>query len=97
MIRATTPIQRFTLPFETEMITDVEVVYGQNGKEKFRKGLDAVGLEGNVLSVKLSEDETFSFKPNAEGQVQLFITTDGYTIATQIIDFVVDPTLKTEV
>jgi hypothetical protein len=57
----TTPIHRIKIPFDTSLVDRARIVYHQWGKEVLRKETEDFHMEGNVLSVSLSQEETFLF------------------------------------
>lgn len=57
----TTPTHRIKIPFDTSLVDRVRIVYHQWGKEILRKENEDFRMEGNVLSVSLSQEDTFLF------------------------------------
>lgn len=87
----TTPTHEFVLPLSVNEIQEVEITYCQNKKEILKKhtgdcalnGTDELG--GTTVSVKLSQEDTFSFHDGVvEIQVRV-LTTDGTALASDIM------------
>lgn len=71
MIRGTTPTHTFELPFDTSIIKEVKVIYAQDDKQIFCKRTDDCKLEGNILSTKLTQEETFMLDCTKMVQIQI--------------------------
>ena len=71
MIRGTTPTHTFNIPFEASDIEAARIIYAQNDKEIFTKTVADCSLNGNSISVKLTQEETFLFNCNYPVQIQL--------------------------
>ena len=84
IIRGTTPEHEFELPFSLDLIDDIRVVYGQNGRIAFIKTKQDCLLSEGKFSVLLTQEETFSilpFKPlNIEIRIKL---TNGKVVRTE--------------
>lgn len=94
MIQGTTPIHKFTLQVDTSELAEVRVVYGFNGSARFIKETSDCFLEGNTITVPLTQAETYKFRTDVPGQVQLrAMTTDGRAMSTRIMTFTVEPSL----
>ena len=63
VIRGTTPEHEFDLPYEKQLIEDIRITYGQKGKGILTKGLMDCTIGDNKVSVSLTQEETFLFKP----------------------------------
>lgn len=57
----TTPIHRIEIPLDTSLLKRARFVYHQWGKEVLRKEDEDVQMKDNILSVSLSQEETFLF------------------------------------
>lgn len=77
MIKGTTPTHIFTLPFGAETIKTIQIIYAQNGVEKLTKSNADCALEGNSVSVKLTQEDTFAFADDACVEVQVRVLTMG--------------------
>ena len=98
MIRGTTPTHRFVLPFDTDMIQTVQIIYAQNDETVLTKGNDDCTFDGNTVSVKLTQQETFLFTEGACVEVQVrVLTTDGDAVASHVMRVHCDECLSSEV
>ena len=75
MYRLTTPLHKFTLPFETEIIKELIISYGQNHAEVLSKRVAECMLEGETVSVRLTQEETKLFIPDVPVDIQIRILT----------------------
>lgn len=71
IIQGTTPKQRINVPLDVANIGAVEIVYAQDDKILFRKGLDDCKVDEKGLSFKLTQEETFSFNYKKLLQIQV--------------------------
>ena len=82
MIRGTTPTHTFIIPLDTSMIAEVMVIYAQDDQEVFHKDTYDCEMDGNEISVKLTQEETLMFNPLRNVQIQLrLLTTGGEALA----------------
>lgn len=70
MYRGTTPVFTFTLPFDCERITVLNLCFAQQGEVVLEKDLAACKVEGNTLQVGLTEEETLLFD-DKKGMVEI--------------------------
>lgn len=77
MIRGTTPIHEFTLPFSTDMIKTIEITYAQNDDVLLTKGNADCTFSGTHVLVKLSQEDTFLFADGTCVEVQIRVLTIG--------------------
>lgn len=98
MTRGSTPTHVFTLPFGVETVKTVEITYAQNEEVKLKKTDVDCALEGNTVSVKLTQEDTFKFdeKPLVEIQIRV-LTLGGDVIASDIMYATVKDCLSGEV
>lgn len=75
MIRGTTPLHVFTLPFSTDLIKNLRVIYSQNDEPVLKKELDDCKLNGNTVEVKLSQVDTFTFNSDYPVEIQVRVLT----------------------
>lgn len=75
MIRGTTPLHVFTLPFSTDLIKNLRVIYSQNDEPILKKELDDCKLNGNTVEVKLSQVDTFTFNSDYPVEIQVRVLT----------------------
>ena len=85
MIRGTTPTHTFKLPFDVSRVKEVMVIYAQNDVEVFHKDIYDCNLEGNVVSVTLTQEETLSLNHHHNVQIQIrVLTTDNTAMASNV-------------
>lgn len=97
MIRGTTPTHHFNLPFEASLVSEARVIYHQWGKEILRKETEDFQMEGNTLSVSLSQEETFLFDCTPVILQLRVRTTSGNVMNTKPMTVSVDDCLDSEV
>lgn len=98
MRQGTTPEFVFELPFSTDDVKNAKVIFVPYGGSKLEKRLDDCAFDGNKISVKLSQAETFRFDCNNPVKVQLRILTnndEALSSDTFIVD--IDKCLDNEV
>ena len=76
MIRGTTPTHTFKIPLDAGGLKSVMVIYAQNNVEVFRKETADCTLDGNSISVTLTQEETLKFNHRNHVQIQLRLLTD---------------------
>ena len=87
MIRGTTPILEFTLPFDTDLLEEAYVTISQRGAVVIEKSIDECTLKRDMLSVRLSQEETLELiaQRNLRAEIQLrVLTRDGEALASNI-------------
>lgn len=85
MIRGTTPTLYFTLPLDVELLEEVWITLAQNGEVKLNKRLSDCQANKNVLSTKLTQEETLSLTESMT-EIQIRVKTkSGEAMASQII------------
>lgn len=98
MIRGTTPKHTFTIPFDTSTIDDVRIIYAQGDEQKFVKELADCTLDGNTISVTLTQEQTFLFTDDKLVQIQLRVKTNtGEILSSDVLVVFVGKCLDTEV
>ena len=98
MIRGTTPTHEFVLPFDTSMCAQIKIIYAQDDKVILEKTASQCEMNGNNVSVKLSQEETFKFDCKKAVQIQVRVLTLGNEALTSSIKLVdVDKCLENEV
>lgn len=94
----TTPTHIFTVPFDTEQITAVEITYCQNGNVILQKYEHDCKMQGRVISVKLSQTDTFEFICGVNVEIQIrVLTTDDTAFASDIMRVSCEKCLSDEV
>ncbi len=71
MGRGTTKTHTFELPFDAKAIKKTRVLYSQDGDIVIKKDGDEVQIDGNVVTVKLSQEDTFAFSSKVSIEIQL--------------------------
>lgn len=87
MIRGTTPVLEFTLPFETDLLKEAYVTIAQRGTVVIEKNIDECTLKHDMLSVRLPQEETLKLiaQRNLRAEIQLrVLTRDGEALASNI-------------
>jgi hypothetical protein len=98
MIRGTTPTHVFQLPFETKLLKEVRISYAQDNKIVMEKKTEDCKMEGDTISVTLSQEETLLFSHGSVVELQLKVSTEaGNCLATPIIRKHIDEILNQEV
>lgn len=75
MIRGTTPTHEFSVPFNKEMIKTVKIIYCQNDSQIFCKETADCTIEDGLISVTLTQEDTFACKLGAFVDIQLRVLT----------------------
>ena len=99
MKQGTTPTHTFMLPFDTSIIKTVKVLYEQNGALILEKNKDDCVLEGETISLTMTQEDTFQFK-DAKGFVYIqlrILTLEGVALASDLMATTVDRCLDKEV
>lgn len=98
VIQGTTPKNVFTLPFEVSQITDVRIIYSQKDAVVFTKVMADCTLEGNTVTVALTQEDTFALESEEVVQIQLRVKRpDGNVQASVPVVTPVEKCLDTEV
>lgn len=95
--RGTTPTHTWTLPFGEQYIKDIRASYSQNEQEVIVKTIDDVVIDGNVLSVDLTQEETFSLEEGTVNMQLRVLTKNDKVVATDIVEKEVYKALNDEV
>ena len=95
MIRGTTPTLEFKLPFETSILAEAWVTMAQNKEVVLDKQMSECQCSGNVLTVKLTQEETLALKCNCLTEIQIRVrTVDGNALASKVMTVSPDRILK---
>lgn len=93
--QGTTPTFSFTLPFETAQVNGFFATFRQGEKNVLEKNLTDFVAEEYTLSVTLSQEETFLFKPNQNVRLQARLADkEGNAFASPVFTLHVAPVLK---
>ena len=86
MIRGTTPVLEFTLPFDTNVIAEAWVSLAQNDVVVINKQLEDCRCGNNKLTVELTQEETLKLDCSCKTEIQIRVrTVDGKAAASNII------------
>lgn len=98
MRRLTTPEHKFTLQIDPSVISKIRITYAQNNAIVLTKENGDVSLDGNVATVKLTQEETKKFVADKEVEIQArVLTLGGDALASEIIKVDVQKVLDDEV
>ena len=103
MYRATTPTHTFTLPISTDTLSEILVSYKQGTVRLDKHYQDNVlpsgmTLDGDKVIVKLTQDETKLFRPNAQADVQVrVLTASGDALASKRFGITIKEVINDEV
>jgi hypothetical protein len=98
MPRGTTPTNTYTLPFPTELVEKVRIIFSQRDGLKIKKTEKDVEMEGNTVKIRLTQEETFLLKPTMPVKHQIRVrTTGGDVFKSKVYTFTVDECLDSEV
>ena len=76
MYRGTTPTHIFTLPFNVEQLKKVEITYEQLGQIILQKTETDCTLEGKIIRLELTQEESRLFQPAQPVSIQLRVKTN---------------------
>ena len=86
MIQGTTPTHRFNIPLDAATIQRVRVTYAQQDKVLLVKEDSDCRVEGNVIELKLTQEETLLFDEFSSVQIQVrVLTAGGDALASELI------------
>lgn len=77
MIKGTTPTHTFNIPFDTDMVDEVKIVYAQDDQVILEKDTTDCALDAQTISVTLTQEDTFLFNHKKAVEIQLRILTLG--------------------
>lgn len=99
MIRGTTPTHTFTIPIDVSQIADLRVSYAQCENEIITKTKeDCVFLSGKIISVTLTQEDTFKFDCSKQVKVQVrILTVEGVVVSSKVKLLTVEQCLNDEV
>lgn len=98
MLIGTTPTHTFELPFDTGKISKIKVTYAQRGRVILEKKDKQCVLDGNTVSLKLTQEDTFLFEGDKNVEIQMrILTKGGDVLASNIHRINVDKCLDREV
>lgn len=95
MIRGTTPTMRFCLPFNADLLDAAYVTIVQDGKTVIEKTLEECEADENMLSFRLTQDDTLKFEEGQWVEIQMRARMkSGEALASQIERTTVQRILK---
>ncbi len=97
MIRGTTPILHFTLPFNVSELSEYWITISQRYENiKIDKTSDDCTASGKEITLELTQADTLQLMPDKPAYIQIraLTATDGYAIASNMIRCSVDDILK---
>lgn len=103
MYRATTPTHQFILPINTAECKEIQITYRQ-GENSIIKHYEnnvlppGMSLDGENVFVRLTQEETLTFRPNsiAKAQVRVLTNSDD-AMASQKFDIIINNVLNEEI
>lgn len=98
MRQGTTPTHTFTLPFDTNIVSKVRVIYAQGEIVKVVKRENEVQMEGNTITVTLTQADTLRLNHRLRTEIQIRVLTHSEdAFASDIIEVRTDRCLTEEV
>lgn len=98
MYRGTTPKLMFQFPFETASVRKLTLAFSQGGEVILLKQLEDFVLDGNNLSLKLSEEDTLKFDSSKTWvELQFRLAIENEVLASKIMKVEVKRILYDEV
>lgn len=86
MIRGTTPMLEFVIPFDTSQLAQAHVTLSQNGKVVIDKALEECRCNENKLSVRLTQEETLKLQCDCITEIQIRARfSSGDAVASNIV------------
>lgn len=73
MIRGTTPKHDFSMPYSVDEVEDIRITYGQNNKTVLTKIKKDCSIEKDIISLRLTQQDTLSFIPNKNIYIEIRI------------------------
>lgn len=98
MPKGTNPWNTYKLPFSTDIVRKVRVIFAQRDGIKIRKTEKDAVMEGNIVKVRLTQEDTFQLneKLPVEHQIRV-MTKDGDVFKSHVEIFAVEKCLDREV
>lgn len=95
MIRGTTPLLEFVIPFDTGVLAEAFITLSQNGVVVLEKALEDCECAANKLSVRLTQEETLELIHGINTEIQIRAkTVSGESVASNIFRERTDRILK---
>lgn len=98
MPQGTNPWYVYKLPFATDLVKKVRILFRQSDGLKIKKTEKDAMMEGNVVKVRLTQEDTFRLneKFSVEHQIRV-LTKAGDSFKSKVFKFTVDECLDREV
>ena len=82
----TTPTHQFTLPFEVDRISAIEITYAQRGQVILTVTEEDCTMQGQTVQVTLGQEDTFAFAQDINVDIQLRVKDiNGTVFASDIL------------
>ena len=95
MVRGTTPALQFEFPFELTNVAELWVTLKQDNNIVLDKTLTDCALDGSILTLRLTQQDTLKLNAFLPVAIQVRIrTNDGNAVASNIITTSVGQILK---
>lgn len=86
MIRGTTPTLEFTLPFAASALAEAYITLAQRGTVVVDKCLEDCKCDGNMLILRLTQEETLRLDSQYTTEIQIRVRTPaGEALASNIM------------
>ena len=83
MIQGTNPVHTFKLPFSTEAVQSIRILYAQDDEVVVAKETADCTLEGDKATVELTQEDTLSFNHKKKVEIQVrVLTVDGKSLVS---------------
>lgn len=99
IIRGTTPIHEFELPYPQEYIKDARVSYCQSGTAIITKTLADCRLQNSALLIDLTQEDTLMLSPSKKVEIEIRVQFTDNKVARneELIELRVVDTINKEV
>lgn len=95
MIRGTTPLMRFCLPFNADLLDEVYITIAQNGETVIEKSMKDCDTDENNLAFRMTQEDTLKFEDGQWVEIQMRVRMkSGEALASQIERTTVQRILK---
>lgn len=95
--KGSTPKHSFSIPFDTNAVTGIIIIYAQNDEEVFRKTTADCTITDHDVSVSLTQSETLSLNAGVPVEVQLVVFASGDAMVSNKIEMTVADILSEDV
>ena len=98
MPQGTNPWNTYKLPFSTDLVKKVRITFAQKDGLKIKKTEKDAQMEGNIVKVRLTQEDTFRLNEMLPVQHQIrVLTKNGDVFKSKVETFSVDKCLDREV